>query len=82
MARPFYLSYFQPLTGGPEKAYHYFVELLHWGQGCRISFEYLAGGEKQRGDSRPVFLTYFGADSPRDHGLKVTRFGDEMNDSG
>mgnify|MGYP003519733386 CR=1 FL=1 len=38
--------------------------------------------KKQRGDSRPVFLTYFGADSPRYSGLEVTRFGDEMNDSG
>jgi 4-amino-4-deoxy-L-arabinose transferase-like glycosyltransferase len=82
MARPFYLSYFQPLTGGPEKAYHYFVESsLDWGQGLPDMKTWLAE-KKQRGDSRPVFLTYFGADSPRYSGLEVTRFGDEMNDSG
>ena len=81
-ARPFYLSYFQPLIGGPERAYHYFVESsLDWGQGLPDLKAWLA--EKQRrGDPLPVFLTYFGADSPRSYGLDVTRFGDEMNDSG
>ena len=81
-ARPFYLSYFQPLTGGPEKAYHYFVESsLDWGQGLPDLKTWLAE-KQQRGDPLPVFLTYFGADSPRNYDLAVTRFGDEMNDSG
>lgn len=81
-ARPFYLSYFQPLTGGPERAYHYFVESsLDWGQGLPDLKTWLAG-KKAQGDPLPVFLTYFGADSPRNYGLDVTRFGDEMNDSG
>ena len=81
-ARPFYLSYFQPLVGGPEKAYHYFVESsLDWGQGLPDLKTWLAE-KKRTGDPRPVFLTYFGADSPRYYGLEVTRFGDEMNDSG
>jgi 4-amino-4-deoxy-L-arabinose transferase-like glycosyltransferase len=81
-ARPFYLAYFQPLIGGPERAYHYFVESsLDWGQGLPDLKTWLAD-KKRRGDQLPVFLTYFGADSPRYRGLEVTRFGDEMNDSG
>jgi hypothetical protein len=73
---------FNPSTGGPEKAYHYFVESsLDWGQGLPDLKAWLAE-KKQTGDPRPVFLTYFGADSPRYYGLEVTRFGDEMNDSG
>lgn len=81
-ARPFYLSYFQPLTGGPEKAYHYFVESsLDWGQGLPDMKTWLVE-KKRHGDPLPVFLTYFGADSPRHYGLEVTRFGDEANDSG
>jgi 4-amino-4-deoxy-L-arabinose transferase-like glycosyltransferase len=81
-ARPFYLSYFQPLTGGRERAYHYFVESsLDWGQGLPDLKSWLAD-KKRTGDRLPVFLTYFGADSPRYYDLEVTRFGDEMNDSG
>lgn len=81
-ARPFYISYFQPLIGGPEKAYHYFVESsLDWGQGLPALTAWLK--QKQAsGDKLPVTLTYFGADSPRARQLDVTRFGDEMNDSG
>lgn len=81
-ARPFYLSYFQPLLGGRERAYHYFVESsLDWGQGLPDLQTWLAE-KKREGNKLPVFLTYFGADSPRARGLEVIRFGDEMNDSG
>ncbi len=81
-ARPFYLSYFQPIIGGTERAYHYFVESsLDWGQGLPDLKTWLAERERQA-DPLPVFLTYFGADSPRNYDLRVTRFGDEMNDSG
>lgn len=81
-ARPFYLSYFQPLLGGPERAYHYFVESsLDWGQGLPDLQTWLAARKKE-GNELPVFLTYFGADSPRARELEVIRFGDEMNDSG
>jgi 4-amino-4-deoxy-L-arabinose transferase-like glycosyltransferase len=81
-ARPFYLSYFQPLTGGPARAYRYFVESsLDWGQGLPDLATWL---ERLRagGDRAPVFLTYFGADSPRARQLPVIRFGDEITDSG
>lgn len=84
-ARPFYLAYFQPLIGGPEKAYHYLVESsLDWGQGLPDLRDWL-GRRRADGDRAPVHLTYFGADSPRARGVEafeVTRFGDEMNDSG
>ncbi len=81
-ARPFYLSYFNQLAGGPERAYHDFVESsLDWGQGLPDLAGWL---ERLRagGDASPVYLTYFGADSPRARQLPVIRFGDEMSDSG
>jgi hypothetical protein len=37
--------------------------------------------EQTRG-TLPVFLTYFGSDSPRARGLPVTRFGDARDDHG
>lgn len=81
-ARPFYLAYFQPLTGGTERAHRYFVDSsLDWGQGLpdlRVWLEELRRG----GDTNPVYLTYFGADSPQAYGLDVVRFGDEMTDYG
>ena len=81
-ARPFYLSYFQPLLGGTNRAYHYFVESsLDWGQGLPDLKTWLDRKEAA-GDRRPVFLTYFGADSPGARRLPVTRFGDEMSDNG
>ena len=81
-ARPFYLSYFQPLIGGPERAYHHLVESsLDWGQGLPDLRTWLAE-KKKSGDPLPVFLTYFGADSPRYRDIQAVRFGDEMNDSG
>ena len=33
------------------------------------------------GDGRSVYLSYFGADSPRARGIEVTRFGDEAFES-
>lgn len=81
-ARPFYLSYFQPLTGGTENAYHYFVESsLDWGQGLP-DFEKWLAELRASGNREPVVLTYFGADSPRARKIDAIRFGDEMNDSG
>lgn len=81
-ARPFYLAYFQPLVGGPWRASHYFVESsLDWGQGLPDLQRWIAA-RRAAGDREPVFLSYFGADSARGRGLDVTRFGDEMNDSG
>jgi len=81
-ARPFYLAYFNPLTGGTERAHRYFVDSsLDWGQGLPDLKNWLVE-KRSRGDRQPVFLTYFGADSPQAYGLAVVRFGDEMTDYG
>jgi hypothetical protein len=79
--RPFYLSYFQPLLGGPERGYHYFVDSsLDWGQGLPDLAQWLEQ-QKQRGNTLPVFLTYFGADSPRFRQLDIVPFGGSSSDS-
>jgi hypothetical protein len=81
-ARPFYLSYFQPLAGGPSQGYRFLVDSsFDWGQGLP-DFEKWLQSLRQSGDTRPVHLTYFGADSPRARGLAVVRFADELNDFG
>lgn len=78
-ARPFYLSYFQPLAG---PGYRHFVDSSYdWGQGLPALKDWLEQRERA-GKTGPVFLTYFGVDSPAWRGLRVTRFGDEINDSG
>lgn len=82
LARPFYLSYFQPLAGGTDRGYRYLVDSsFDWGQGLPDLSAWLKD-QAARGDKTPVYLTYFGADSPRARGLEVIRFGDEANDSG
>ncbi len=80
--RPFYLSYFQPLVGGVDRGYRYIVDSSYdWGQGLPDLATWLER-KRSRGDTAPVFLTYFGADSPRARQLDVIRFGDEWNDRG
>lgn len=82
LARPFYLSYFQPLVGGMAKGYHYLVDSSYdWGQGLPDLERWLEN-KRRHGDKAPVFLSYFGADSTRARRLEVVRFGDEMNDHG
>lgn len=82
LARPFYLSYFQPLAG-PAKTHHRLLvdSSLDWGQGLPDLARWLHE-KRTSGDQAPVFLTYFGADSPRARGLDVIRFGDEATDYG
>lgn len=82
LARPFYLSYFQPLAG-PAKLHHRLLvdSSLDWGQGLPDLARWLEE-KRASGDPTPVFLTYFGADSPRARGLDVIRFGDEATDYG
>lgn len=81
-SRPFYLSYFQPLFGGAERGYRYLVDSSYdWGQGLPDLARWLAA-KRAGGDNEPVFLSYFGADSPTYRGIKATRFGDDVTDSG
>lgn len=80
--RPFYISYFQPLAGGVARGYHYLVDSSYdWGQGLPDLMAWLKQ-KQEHGDHTTVYLTYFGADSPRGRQLAVTRFGDEVNDIG
>jgi hypothetical protein len=71
--RPHYLAYFNPLLGGPARAYHSFVDSsLDWGQdlpGLKRWLEAHAPNEK-------VFLSYFGSGSPAAEGIRATRIGD------
>ena len=79
VARPHYLSYFQPFGGGPQGGWRHLVDSsFDWGQGLPDLNRWLA----TRSDREPVYLTYFGADSPQARDLKVTRFADETNDLG
>ena len=80
--RPFYLSYFHQLAGGQKGGYRYLVDSsFDWGQGLPDLEKWIAT-RRAAGDASPIFLTYFGADSPRARGLDVVRFGDETNDTG
>lgn len=82
LARPFYLSYFSSFVGGPDRGYHYLVDSsFDWGQGLPDLEQWL-DDKKTAGDTASVYLSYFGADSPRARNLDVVRFGDEINDSG
>lgn len=81
-ARPFYISYFQPLAGGPDRGYRYLVDSSYdWGQGLPDLAAWLKS-DQRLSDPAPVHLCYFGADSPRARGLEVVRFGDEQADFG
>jgi 4-amino-4-deoxy-L-arabinose transferase-like glycosyltransferase len=81
-ARPFYISYFQPLVGGSAQGYRYLVDSSYdWGQGLPDLAEWL-DSEQRRSDPAPVHLCYFGADSARVRSFDVVRFGDEMADFG
>ena len=71
--RPDYLAYFNPLGGGPEKAYRLFVDSsLDWGQNLpRLS---LWLKEHARGER--IYLSYFGTGSPKHEGIEAIRIGD------
>jgi 4-amino-4-deoxy-L-arabinose transferase-like glycosyltransferase len=81
-ARPFFLSYFNPAVGGIEGGWRHLVDSSYdWGQGLPDLKTWLEA-KSARGDTSPVYLTYFGSDSPAARGLTLPRFGDEITDSG
>ncbi len=81
-ARPFYLSYFHPLAGGIDRGYEHLVDSsFDWGQGLPDFADWLRE-KAARGDQAPVFLSYFGADSPRARGLDAIRLADDLSDHG
>jgi hypothetical protein len=66
---PYYLAYFNPLTGGPAEGYKHLVDSsLDWGMDLPGLKRWL---DEHNPDSRePVFLAYFGTDSPEYYGIK------------
>lgn len=69
---PDYLAYFNPLVGGPKEGYRRLVDSsVDWGMDLPGLRDWLA---RHNADGRePVFLAYFGTDSPDYYGIKCTR---------
>ncbi len=81
-ARPSYLSYFTPLVGGPSEGHRYLVDSSYdWGQGLPELRQWI-DERREEGDKNTIYLSYFGADSPRARDLEVVQFGDEIYDRG
>lgn len=75
--RPHYLAYFNPLVGGPDRAYHYLVDSsLDWGQGLPDLAEWI----KKHASRRQLYLCYFGTDNPARFDIRATPFGPYAKD--
>ncbi|NVN99762.1 MAG: glycosyltransferase family 39 protein [Geobacteraceae bacterium] len=63
---PHYLSYFNELVGGPDKAYKYLVDSnLDWGQDLKGLKKYMDAHGIQK-----ISLSYFGTDTPQRYGIE------------
>ena len=72
LAYPDYLAYFSPLVGGSSQGYNYLVDSsLDWGMDLPGLRRWLDG--QNPGGREPVFLAYFGTDSPDYYGIKCLR---------
>ncbi len=70
--RPHYLAFFNPLGGGPAKAYRLVVDSsLDWGQDLPALRAWLA---ENRRPGEPVYLSYFGSAWPPHYGVRPTYF--------
>ena len=68
---PAYLSYFNPLDGGPTQAYRHVVDSsLDWGQDLPALSAWLAEHREDHGPS-PVYLSYFGRSQPEAYGVSA-----------
>jgi hypothetical protein len=66
---PHYLAYFNEAAGGPSRGHRYLLDSnVDWGQDLGTLGEYLA----ERGNPT-VWLAYFGAEKPEDHGIRSRR---------
>lgn len=75
--RPYYLTYFNTLAGGPANGYDHLVDSsLDWGQGLPALRDWL----KLNHRDETLHLSYFGEDEPRRLGYNFTRIGDELFD--
>jgi hypothetical protein len=69
---PDYLAYFGPQAGGPDAGYRHLVDSsLDWGMDLPALRAWLDRHDPQR--QTPLFLAYFGTDSPRYHGIQGRR---------
>ena len=69
---PNYLAYFAPQAGGPRLGYTRLVDSsLDWGMSLPALKRWL--DDHNPGGGVPVFLAYFGSDSPRHQGIRSTR---------
>src|SRR5262249_566195 len=79
---PHYLSYVTPAVGGAKCGCKYLADSsFDWGQDLPALATWL-DAKRSGGDRTPVFLTYFGTDSPMARKLAVQRFGDWRDDQG
>lgn len=69
---PNYLSYFAPQVGGAEKGYQHLVDSsLDWGMNLPNLKRWI--DEHDPLYQEPLFLAYFGTDSPEYYGIRSTR---------
>jgi len=69
---PDYLAYFSPFVGGPAQGYKHLVDSsLDWGMDLPGVKKWLDQNNSQ--NREPVFLAYFGTDSPDYEGIKAYR---------
>lgn len=70
--RPYYLASFNPLAGGPSRAYQLFTDsALDWGQDLPSLARWL---EAHRAPREKVYLAYFGTAWPPHHGVRPDHF--------
>jgi hypothetical protein len=69
--RPDYLAYFGPQVGGPANGHRHLVDSsIDWGMDLPALRDELAALDPT--GNVPVFLSYFGTDSPPYHGIRAT----------
>jgi 4-amino-4-deoxy-L-arabinose transferase-like glycosyltransferase len=69
---PDFLAYFSPLVGGPAQGYKHLVDSsLDWGMDLPGLKHWL--DRNNPGNREPVYLAYFGTDSPDYYGIKCHR---------
>jgi len=64
--KPYYLSYFNEVIGGPSQGYKYLTDSnVDWGQGLKALKEELDEEDLKQG----IFLSYFGVADPHAYGI-------------
>jgi hypothetical protein len=77
IVRPHYLAYFNEVAGGPARGYRHLVDSsLDWGQDLPSLGEWL---RNNRGNSRHIYLAYFGSAEPTSYGLEAEKLPQQTN---